>query len=464
MRLILAELRQVLREARLRWIGGVLVALLGIALAGAWQQARREAADVGAITQAERGRWLGQDAKNPHSADHYGLWVFKPSSPLAILDPGVEPYTGRMVRIEAHLFNDAVFRAVQDANPLARAGLGSVADIVQLIVPLAAILLGFSAFAADRERGTLRLALGNGAAPGRLFAGRLAALLAATILVVGLPLGILGGLAAASLEAPDWDLWARLSLWIAAQLAYASVFLVLAMTLSLAARTARAALAAALLAWVLICVAAPRLATIAVEAGAPALSYRETRARIDGAFRAHRTAEANDARAQAVLARYGVTEPDALPVDLRGLMMSENEQHNFAVFDAAFGAFFDSLLHQERAYGWAGLFSPRIALQALSAPLAGTDFAQHVHFVWAAEHYRRAISERMNRALIDNPQGQGRLYMADHELWETVPPFRHRPVPLADSAREAALPATMLALWLAALGGAATLAVRRLTP
>jgi ABC-2 type transport system permease protein len=461
-RLVRAELGQLLRDARLRWIGAVLVVLLGVALAGAWRQAVRDAGDVRAIAQAERGRWLGQDAKNPHSADHYGLWVFKPSAPLAILDPGIEPYTGRMVRIEAHLFNDAVFRAVQDANPLARAGLGSVADIVQLIVPLAAILLGFSAFAADRERGTLRLALGNGAAPGRLFMARLGALLAALALLVGLPLLVLGGLAAVSLDAPGWEVWPRLVPWVAAQLTYAALFLVLAMTLSLTARTARSALAASLLAWVLVCVAAPRLATVAVDATTPALSYGETRARIEETFRGHRTAEANDDRAKAVLARFGVTDPDALPVDLRGLMMSENEQHNFAVLDAAFGAFFDSLLRQERAYAWAGLLSPRIALKALSAALAGTDFDQHVRFVWAAEHYRRGISRRMNQAIIDNPQGGERRYTADHDLWETVPPFDHGPMPLADAAW--AVPLAILATWLAVLGGAAVLAVRRLTP
>ncbi|KQP08471.1 hypothetical protein ASF28_21050 [Methylobacterium sp. Leaf99] len=462
MRLVRAELGQLLRDARLRWIGAVLVILLSVALVGAWRQAARDADAVQRITQAERGRWLGQDAKNPHAADHYGLWVFKPSAPLAILDPGVEPYTGRMVRIEAHLFNDAVFRAVQDANPLTRAGLGSVADIVQLIVPLAVILLGFSAFAADRERGTLRLALGNGAAPGRLFTARLAALLSALALVIGAPLLVLGGLAAANLDAPGWEVWPRLVPWVAAQLAYAAAFLILAMTLSLTARTARAALAASLLAWVLLCVAAPRLATVGVEAAAPALSYRDTRARIDGAVRGHRTAEASDERAKAILARYGVTAPDALPVDLRGLMSSENEQHYFAVFDAAFGAFFDSLLRQERAYAWAGLLSPRIALQALSATLAGTDFPQHVRFVWAAEHYRRGISERMNRAIIDNPQGGERRYTAGHDLWETVPPFDYVPMPLAGATF--AVPFAILAAWLAVLGGAAALAIRRLKP
>lgn len=464
MRRLAAELALALRDARSRWIGGVLVLLLVAAGLGSWQAAARYRADVARITAAERARWLGQDAKNPHAADHYGQWVFRPSSPLAVLDPGTEPYTGRMVRIEAHLFNDAVYRAVQDAGPLDRAGLGSVADIVGLVVPLAAILLGFSAFAADRERGTLRLALGNGARPGHLFAGRLAALALALALVVGVPLLGLGALAITSPGAEGWQAGPRLLAWVAAQIAYATVFLLIAMLISLAARTARGALAASLAVWVGLCVVAPRLATAGVEAFEPAPSYRETRGRIEAAFRSHRTAEAGDARVREVLARYGVTDPDALPVDLRGLTMIENEHHNFAVYDRELGAFFDGLARQERAFGWAGLLSPRVALQALSQTLAGTDFPQHAHFVWSAEAYRRAISERMNAEIRDNPQRGGRQLVAGSDLWREIPAFVHAPLPLTRSLADAGIPALMLAMWLALLAGASLPLIRRLRP
>lgn len=257
MRRFAAEIARTVRDARLRWIGAVLVLLLMVAGLGAWRDAARYAGEVAQVAAAERARWLGQDAKNPHSADHFGLWVFRPSAPLAVLDPGTDPYTGRMVRVEAHVFNDAVYRAIQDAGPLARSGLGSVADIVQLVVPLAAILLGFSAFAADRERGTLRLALGNGVPPGRLFASRFAALFAALALVAGLPLLGIGTFAVLSQDHAGWQVIPRLLTWVAAQLAYAAVFLLLAMLVSLVARTARGALAASLAAWALLCVAAP---------------------------------------------------------------------------------------------------------------------------------------------------------------------------------------------------------------
>ncbi|MGU3287943.1 DUF3526 domain-containing protein [Methylobacterium mesophilicum] len=464
MRRLAAELALVWRDVRLRWIGGALVLLLGLAGLGAWQAAVRYGTEVERITVAERARWLGQDAKNPHAADHYGLWVFRPTSPLAVLDPGTEPYTGRMVRVEAHLFNDAVYRAVQDTGPLARAGLGSVADIIGLVVPLAAILLGFSAFAADRERGTLRLALGSGAPPLRLFAGRFVALLLALVAVVGLPLLALGGLAATSLGGDGWQAGPRLTAWILAQVAYAAVFLLIAMLISLAARTARGALAVALATWVLLCIIAPRLATAGVEAVAPAPSYHEARARIDADLRAYRSAEAGDARAREVLARYGAAASDELPVDLRGLTMIENEHHAFAVYDRELGAFFAGLARQEWALGWAGLLSPRVALQALSQTLAGTDFAQHAHFVWSAEAYRRTISERMNAEIRDNPQRGGRQLLAGPELWRAIPPFTPTPIPLARALAGAWVPLLALSLWLALLAGLCPPLVRRLRP
>ncbi|AWN38375.1 DUF3526 domain-containing protein [Methylobacterium radiodurans] len=464
MRRVGAELALLWRDARVRWIGAVLVLLMTVTGLGAWQSARQSGAEVARVTAAERARWLGQDAKNPHSADHYGLWAFRLSSPLAVLDPGTEPYMGRMVRIEAHLFNDAVYRAAQDAGPFDRAGLSDVSDIVGLVVPLVALLLGFAAFAADRERGTLRLALGNGAPPGPLFAARLAALTLVLVVLVCLPLLALGGVAVASLGTEGWQAWPRLVAWVGVQAVYGSTFLLVAMLASLLARTARGALTLSLAVWVALCVVAPRLATAGMAVVSPAPSYREARLRIEADLRPHRSAESSDARAQEALARYGVSDPQELPVDLRGLMMVENDHHAFAVYDRELGAFFAALSAQDAAFGWAGLLSPRIALQQVSQGLAGTDFAQHAHFVWSAEAYRRAISERMNAEIRDNPRRDGSALLAGPDLWRVIPAFSYTPLPLSRSFSEVRVPALALGLWLALLAAASVPLIRRLAP
>ena len=56
----------------------------------------------------------GQPKKNPHSAAHYGVYAFKPKSPLALVDTGIDPYMGVAVWLEAHKQNEFKYRPAQD--------------------------------------------------------------------------------------------------------------------------------------------------------------------------------------------------------------------------------------------------------------------------------------------------------------------------------------------------------------
>jgi ABC-2 type transport system permease protein len=364
-----------------------------------------------------------------------------------------------MIRIEAHLFNDAVFRAVQDATPLTRSGSTTVADIVQLVVPLLVMLLGYSAFAVDRERGTLRLALGSGAMPVQWLTARFTALLIITVLLVSAPLMVLGAIAASVLPDQNLQVWPRLLLWIITQTLYAAIFLGIAVVISLVANSARTALAGSLAAWVLLCVLIPRLLTIGIESIEPTPSYQNTRVQINREMKAYGTVEGDARRTQEFLASKGAKDADDLDIDLRGSMMRVNERHHFAVFDRHFGEFFAGLQRQDRLYGYAGLLSPKVALQSASEIFAATDYTNHTRFVWAGEHYRRLISETMIQALIDNPQhdeanhnkpaSEQKKYLGDKSLWERVPAFEFRPIATGSALAAAAVPLTILLAWFA---------------
>lgn len=454
MNLLRIELGLLGRDSRVRWVAIILLLMVATTFAVALRDSLRFSDEFHAVEQAERTRWLEQSAKDPHSADHFGVWIFKPFSPLGVLDPGIDPYVGRMVRIEAHLFNDAVFRAVQDATPLTRSGSTTVADIMQLVVPLLMMLLGYSTFAADRERGTLRLALGSGASPVQWLAARFSALFIVTTLVVSAPLLILGAIATALLPDQGLQIWPRLLLWIVTHTLYAAIFLGVAVVISLVANTARAALATSLATWVLLCVLIPRLLTVGIEWIAPTPSYQDTRAQINREMKTYGTVEGDAQRQQEFLASKGVQAANELNVDLRGSMMRINERHHFAVFDKYFGEFFAGLQRQDRLYSYAGLLSPKVALQSVSEIFAGTDYANHTRFIWAGEHYRRLISETMIQALIDNPQHQEsdhppQKYLGDKTLWERVPPFEFHPITAGSALGAAAIPMMLLLGWLA---------------
>ncbi|MCC2978336.1 DUF3526 domain-containing protein [Sphingomonas sp. PL-96] len=463
-RLYRTELALLLRAARVRWIAGVLLLLIGISFALAWSEARQSLAETNALQSTERARWLDQDPKNPHSAAHYGQWLFKQPSPLAVLDPGVEPYVGRMMRAEAHHYNDAIFRAAQDRSPLTRAGTGTVADILHLVVPLAAILLGFSAFAVDRERGTLRLALGNGTAPGRLLAARFGALWTVLVLAIGIPSLLLGGFASLTLGGAGWQSGTRVLLWVAAEIGYVTAFLAFALLASLLARTARGALAFSLLAWALLCVAVPRLVTAGVETIAPTPSQQTMIARVEDEIRRYNSGEANAERQRRLLARYGVRSVDELPVNLGGTLGHEREQHDYAAYDRGLAEFHAALIRQDRLAGWAGILSPMVAIQSVSQAIAGTDFRRHIEFLTSAERYRRRLVDTMNLDLAAHPAGTDSPYLGRRALWERVPPYAYNPTALATSLRDASVPLAILAAWIVLVIGAAAVAARKVKP
>lgn len=462
--LIRQELGLLLTDRRVRWIAAALFALMVVVFSLSLKEAVRTSIEATRTTALERQRWLNQDPKNPHSAAHYGIWAFKPASPLATLDSGIEPYVGRMIRIEAHRYNDALYRSAQDRSPLARAGSTTIADIIHLIVPLAAIMLSFATFAADRERGTLRLALGNGVNPGRLLLARFGALAIATTFIVGLPALLLGSVSIAVLGGADWQAWPRLAAWTLVQIAYAIFFLLIGLLASLLAKTSRAALSACLLSWVILCILAPRLATTVIQAVAPTPSYTETRARIEEQIKLYNRADLHQERQNAILKQYGVDSATELPIDLRGAMMHDREQHDYAVFDRELGAFFARLTEQDGFQGWAGMTSPMIAVQAVSAGLAGSDFRRHSDFLRAAENYRRVLSDTMNLDLVAHPTQGGLVYLATREIWEKVPPFVYEPASFRQSFRELVVPLVSLALWLAVTSVVTALAANRIKP
>lgn len=455
----LALLRQ---DSRVLWIAILLAMLLALSFATALHETLTTSAEQQRIAKEERARWLAQPDKNPHTAAHYGIWAIKAASPLRLLDPGVEPFVGAALKLEAHRRHETVFRPRQDGDPIQRAGTGHVAGLLQLLAPLAAILLGFTAFAVDRERGTLRVALGNGASPQRLLAARFAALLAVvTVFVVG-PALLLSLLAWWILPDAGWQVGARLIAWLLTYLGYATIFLLISMAVSLVAKSARAALTILLVVWALLCIAAPRLASAWVENHAPLPSYQATRAQIEAENTAYDSAENWAARRQATIRAHTVTREEDVPVDLRGAQLVDSERHGWGVFDRLLGGFYDQVQRQDDLYGLTGLVSPAIGVIVASAGIAGTDFRQHRAYLDDAEYYRRDLVMRMNVELRDHPVRKGEAHKGGHKLWADVAAFVNRPVPFTRVLSSLAAPLGALLLWLLAAACAAILATRRI--
>ena len=457
------------REGRFRWAAAIVLVLLGVATLLAWQQVQRGRDERTAAAAIERENWLNQGQKNAHSAGHYGVYVFKPISPLAVLDRGLEPFVGTTVFLEAHRQNQASFLPAQDATAMRRFGELTAAVGLQLLAPLVIVLLTFGAIAGERERGTLRQLLSLGVRPGHLVLGKAIGLGAALALLLS-PVAVLGAVAVAKIAGDGaGDTWVRFGWLAAAYVIYLAAILAVCLTVSTLASTARTALAILLIGWAANAVLAPRLASDLAQRflPTPKLAEFETQMQQDVEQGLDGHSPRNEKLqefARETLKKYGKRSINELPFNFHGLVMLESERLANQVYDHHFGKLWDQLELQDRAVAWSGLAAPLLGLRSASMALAGTDFTHHRHFSVAAEQHRREFVRVLNEDTMNSPTQGHHGAVRGRELWEKLPAFRYEEPPPAEALRAAAPGLIVLVIWTVGAWTALLLAAPRLKP
>lgn len=464
------EFVEMTRDGRFRGAAIAVVVLLFAALVTGWRHWRDTSALHAAAARATRADWLGQSAKNPHAAAHYGVYAFKPKSPLALVDRGVDSYVGAYTLLEAHRQNEFRGRPAQDATPAARFGEWTAASVLQLLVPLLIVMLAFPAFAGERDRGTLIQLASLGVPPMRLALGKALGYGGSLglLLVPAAAAGALALVLAGSDTQPDqWDTLARVALLAVGYLLYFALFLAMALVVSARAYAARSALVVLLAFWSANALAAPPLAASIARALHPtptAMGFslgveRALATDPHGLGNAHRAAQFRDS----VLRAYRATHVDSLPVNFAGLVLEEGERYGARVFDAQYGALHEQWRAQERVRAALAVGAPLLAIRALSMAIAGSDFEQHRDFQTAAERYRRELVQRMNRGVtVGSRSTDGLRTSADSTLWATVPPFVYRMPSVRVVLAQQGLNLSVLAGWVLFGLAAVAWSVRRL--
>jgi ABC-2 type transport system permease protein len=464
------EVQELLRDARLAWCASLLLILLATAALLGWQQWQRIDAERTAGQDVSYQQWLGQGSKNPHSAAHFGQYAFKPASPLAFVDPGISTFVGTTVWMEAHKQNEFKFRPARDATALQRFGQLSIAFVLQTLAPLFIILLTFSGFSSERERGTLRQIASVGIAPVQMLAGKALAI-ASVFALFALPLAIA---AAASIPfLADHDHGAATLLFRAfmigvSYVVYLGGFVALSLGVSAAFASSRQALVFLLTFWVLNSFVVPRVMTDVARTIAPTPTAAQFQATLTEARKAssgHDPAHPAVARLrEQMLLKYKVASVEQLPFDFDGLVLREDDRFGYRVFDHHYGRLWASYQRQERLRSLAGWLFPLAAVGPVSMALAGTDTAQHNDFARQAEAYRRRIQDAMSADAMKNRRYGDKNYVAGPALWASIPGFDYQ-MPGAASVAAAQWPNfLMLLLWAAGASLFALAATRRLTP
>ncbi len=458
------ELRRLSRDGRTHLSAALVLALLLLALLTSLLQQRSLVAAQQAAQAEERGRWLHQPEKNPHSAAHYGVYVFKPRLGLGFLDTGIEPYAGSALWLEAHKQNEVLHRPADDASPAGRYGELTCALILQVFAPLLVLLLCFGAFASEREHGTLQQLLSVGVSSRQLLIGKLLGHVAALVVLL-LPLVVLTSLLLAWLQA---GLLAhegpRLLCFLAVYCIFVLIFALVALGISARTSTSRHALAWLLALWTAGCMLAPRLmAELAASLypTPPAVAIRRTlETRLGDPHEPQRAA-----LVARLLQQYGVANTKDLPINRSGLELQAGEEHGNQVFDEVLGSLFDRYERQAQVLQKSATLVPFLSLHALSQALAGTDLYHHRQFVQQAEQHRRLIQRLMNGHVMSQRDPDAAFsYTAGRELWQQVPAFTFQPPTLQAVLMQQWRSLGLLGLWLLAALGFAWRGVHHLRP
>ena len=445
------------RDGRLRLAKALLLVLLLVALFSGWREHQDFRRSAQIAMQADHDAWHGQGARNPHSAAHFGQYAFRPSSVLAAIDQGVNAFIGNAIWMEAHYQDPARHREAEDRGALARLGRPSVAYVLQVLVPLVLVLLAFGAIAGEREAGTFKQALAQGASAGALVLGKLAGILSALaaplLLAAGAALGLI--LAGGRVEAEALPgVLPRFLVLAGGYLLFMVGFLGLLLAVSAWAGSRRTALLASLGLWMVSSLLLPRLLADFSERALPvppASAFweqvkKDQKEGIDGHNpRDQRAAEFE----RRVLAEYKVDKIEDLPVAFDGLAMQAGEEHGNQVFDRRWGEIWDTYQRQERSQSYFGLLVPFLAVRGLSMAMAGTDLLHHRHFARAAEEHRRVINRQLNDHFARFAGKETFAYKADPSLWQEVPKLDYRPPGFAQALKTRALELLTLVFWAA---------------
>jgi ABC-2 type transport system permease protein len=450
---------EIWRDGRFRWAAGLLLLLIVAAVAGGVHNQSQIARQHADAQQAERDVWLDKGDMNPHAAAHYGAFVFKPVQPLSAIDPGLDPFVGVFVFLEAHKQQLARHRPIEDATPTRRLGQLTPASAALVLLPLLVVSLTFSSFAGERDQGTLRPLLAVGLSRRALLLGKaLGALLPlAAVIIPAAAIGASVVMWNAPAD-PNTPIAARAALIALVYLVHTLIWVGLGLTVSARARSQGAALVVLLALWFANAFIMPPLAMAAAKWRDPSPSAIEFAASIADEKDSW---PSWDARVDNVMQRFldGEFESTMAPSNVEVVALLESEADETALYARRFAELFRRYERQARTYERAGVIAPTLAARALSMAFAGTDEAHDREFAAAAARYRSAMLTTLNGELASSGRFNTFDYTRGRDLWEKVPPFDYD-VPSARWAlSQRAWSASVLAAWLAATAIAAAWSV-----
>ncbi len=381
-------------------------------------------------TQAKemfRKEWVEQRA-NPHSAAHFGTYLFKPFTFISIFDPGLNNYTGISYRVEAHNQAEMNYAAAQDSDTEMRFGELTIASLFQLFLPLLIIFLCFRSVSGERESQTLQLLYAQGLKPAALVWGKIAG---NYLLVVAISSPVMLFMLLSTMYREPGMLpaiWSFNGTYLVYFLILTGVFV----SISAASKRSKNALLASLGVWILCFIVFPKVVAGISSRLYPLPSRGEFNKMVETANAKglpgdqDRTQRYQD-YLKKTLAKFKVDSVNHLPVNFDGLNMQNGEDYLSKVYVTFNGQVEANIRRQQTLSQLFGFLDPFLPVQQLSMGFAGTDYANHIHFHKNARVYRDEFIRKLN---IKMAYGDSNYLKYDYEVgpefFKSMKDFQYR--------------------------------------
>lgn len=391
--------------------------------------------------QHVRKSWVENPDKHPHRMAHFGSFALRLRHPLSLFDFGMENYTGNAVFLEAHKQNSVNFSEASFSTGLLRLGELSIAMLLQIILPLIIFFLGFNSIAHDRENGTLKIIISQGASIKSLLLGRSLGLwlLSCLFFVPAFLLNLIL-LANYSHDTVTTELAGRFVFILFAYIIFFWVIAVISVLISATSFSSKYALIKLLGVWILLAIIIPRIVQVAGSYLYPSPTKLSFETAIEEDILQQGDSHNPDDPffknlKDSLLKKYNVDSIHKLPFNYGGVVGKVGEQLSTETY----------IRHQEnltalhrkqnafsKALAWVNPFT---MIKSNSMAFAGSDFEAYAYFQQQAEAYRYSLAQRMNDLqiqYISNVQpseGTHGLHVEKNH-WEEFEDFHYQYLPI----------------------------------
>lgn len=403
-----------------------------------------------------RDSWERNPDKHPHRMAHFGTFAFRLKHPLSMFDFGIESYTGNAVFLEAHKQNMVNFSEASFSTGMLRFGELSMAMILQTILPLLIFFMGYSAVVSDRENGTLKILLMQGASWKEILFGRSLGLMGGALLF-SVPFFIVAVILLGIEGEADADAWVRLALAVMAYTLFLMILCIITIAVSVGSKSSKDALVKLLGLWLLMVVLLPRTSQAIGTYFYPTPTKLEFKSAIEAEVIKNGNSHNPDdphfnALKDSVLQVHQVATVEELPFNYGGFVMAEGERLSALVYNKHHDLLLDKYRDQNRLSRLLALINPYLAIKNLSMALSGTDFESYVDFQQQAENYRYELAQKMNDLQMKYigsqvTSSEGKVNVVDSKEWKNFPDFEHHHLSIGAAIQSEWLSIFSIILW-----------------